>query len=272
MTTTRQIDGIDVLIEGAGEQTIVMIHGWPDTYRLWDAQVEAFKGRFRCVRFTLPGFDVSQPRQAYSRAQLIETFKHIVEQTCPGQQVILMLHDWGCVFGYQFAMRHPALVSRIVGVDIGDTTSRNYARSLSFKQKAMIVAYQGWLALAWRIGGRLGDRMTRSLVRAVRCPVDAERVGSCMNYPYYIQWSGAHGSYRHPLRFEPACPMLFVYGTKKPFLFHSPGWADALAMRPGNQVLAFETGHWVTVERPEQFNQAALAWLAAGTAGEAQAA
>src|SRR5687767_1532187 len=125
MTTTRQIDGIDVFIEGAGEQTIVMIHGWPDTYRLWDAQVEAFKGRFRCVRFTLPGFDVSKPRQAYSRAQLVETFQHIVEQTCPGQKVILMLHDWGCVFGYQFAMRHPALVSRIVGVDIGDTTSRN---------------------------------------------------------------------------------------------------------------------------------------------------
>jgi pimeloyl-ACP methyl ester carboxylesterase len=83
MTATRQIDGIDIYIEGAGDETIVMIHGWPDTYRLWDAQVEAFKGRFRCVRFTLPGFDVDKPRQAYSRAQLIDTFKHIVEQTCP---------------------------------------------------------------------------------------------------------------------------------------------------------------------------------------------
>jgi pimeloyl-ACP methyl ester carboxylesterase len=183
-----------------------------------------------------------------------------------------MLHDWGCMFGYQFAMQHPDLVSRIVGVDIGDTTSRGYLRSLSFKAKAMILAYQGWLAIAWRIGGRLGDRMTRWMARALRCPVDAERVGSCMNYPYYILWTGAHGSYRHPLKFAPACPMLFAYGAKKPFLFHSPAWAEKLAAQPGNRVLAFDTRHWVTVERPEQFNQAALAWLAAGSADAAQAA
>ena len=42
------IDGIEVLIEGSGRpdaQTIVMIHGWPDTLRLWDAQVAALTGR-----------------------------------------------------------------------------------------------------------------------------------------------------------------------------------------------------------------------------------
>ena len=39
-----------------------MVHGWPDTYRLWDGQVEALKDRYRCVRFTLPGFDAAQPR------------------------------------------------------------------------------------------------------------------------------------------------------------------------------------------------------------------
>ena len=43
-----------------------MIHGWPDTYRLWDAQVAFFKDRYRCVRFTLPGFDIDKPRRAFS--------------------------------------------------------------------------------------------------------------------------------------------------------------------------------------------------------------
>jgi len=32
--------------------------------------------------------------------------KDIAERTSPSRKVILMLHDWGCVFGYQFAMRH----------------------------------------------------------------------------------------------------------------------------------------------------------------------
>src|SRR6478735_2879020 len=42
----------DLHIEGTGPETIVMIHGWPDTYRLWDKQVEHLKDRYRCIRFT----------------------------------------------------------------------------------------------------------------------------------------------------------------------------------------------------------------------------
>ena len=33
-----RIDGVEVFVEGVGP-AIVMIHGWPDTHRLWDAQV-----------------------------------------------------------------------------------------------------------------------------------------------------------------------------------------------------------------------------------------
>jgi pimeloyl-ACP methyl ester carboxylesterase len=50
--------------------------------------------------------------------------------------------------------------------------------------------------------------------------------------------------------------MLFVYGSRKPW-----AWADALAARAGNQVLALETGHWVMSEQPQRFNQAVDAWL-----------
>jgi pimeloyl-ACP methyl ester carboxylesterase len=258
-----QIDGIDVFVEGEGDETIVMIHGWPDTYRLWDAQVAFFKDRYRCVRFTLPGFDVDKPRRAFSLAETIGTIKDIIEQTCAGRKVILMLHDWGCVFGYQFAMRHPSLVAKIVGVDIGDTGAE-HVRSLSAKAKAMIFAYQIWLVIAWRIGGRVGDWMTRSMARALRAPGDARFIDSRMNYPYDIAWTGAHGSYRDMVRFEPAVPMLFVYGRRKPFLFHTPAWADALGALPGSQVRAFRTGHWVMSEQPQQFNEVVDAWLAAG--------
>ncbi len=41
------VEGVDVLVEGEGRESIVMIHGWPDTYRLWDAQVAFFKSRYR---------------------------------------------------------------------------------------------------------------------------------------------------------------------------------------------------------------------------------
>jgi pimeloyl-ACP methyl ester carboxylesterase len=42
---TLQIGGVDVFVEGDGPESIVMIHGWPDTYRLWDEQVAFFRQR-----------------------------------------------------------------------------------------------------------------------------------------------------------------------------------------------------------------------------------
>ena len=261
---TLKIGGIDVFVEGDGPESIVMIHGWPDTYRLWDEQAAFFKQRYRCVRFTLPGFDIDKPRRAYSLEEMIDLLKAIIERTSPGRKVILMLHDWGCAFGYQFAMRHPSLVSKIVGVDIGDAGTRAHIRSLTAKAKAMVFAYQIWLAIAWRIGGPIGDWMTLRMARIARAPGDARLIDSRMNYPYYIRWMKAYGSYRGMVRFEPPVPMLFIYGKRKLFLFHTPAWADALAARPGNEVRAFDTHHWVMAERPQEFNEVVDAWLASG--------
>lgn len=258
-----EVGGVEIRVEGEGPQTVVMIHGWPDTWRLWDAQVAALKPHFRCVRFTLPGFDVDGPRRAHSLAELIEFFRQVVLATCPDGRAILMVHDWGAVFGYQFAMKHPQLVSKIVGVDIGDTVERAYIQSLKASAKLAIFLYQSWLAIAWRIGGSLGDRMTRKMMRALKVPSDPALAGSCMSYPYYIQWTGMHGSYRHLSPVRPACPMLFIYGSNKPFLFHSPEWAGMLGRDPRNQVVPMDTRHWVMVEQPEAFNAVVLRWLSA---------
>jgi len=259
------IDGIDVHIEGEGADTIVMIHGWPDTYRLWDAQVAFFKQRYRCVRFTLPGFDIEKPRRAVPFEEMIATLKKIVDQTSAGRPVTLMLHDWGCVFGYQLFMRHPSLVSRIVGVDIGDAGTREHQGSLTLMAKAMVFAYQLWLALAWRIGGLIGNGMTLAMARIAHCPSDPRFIDSRMDYPYYIRWAKAHGSYRGVVRFQPNVPMLFIYGTKKPFMFHTRAWAEALAARDGNRVEALPTGHWVMIQKPDEFNQIADNWLSSRT-------
>lgn len=273
MKQQLQIDGIDVLIEGEGDETIVMLHGWPDTYRLWDAQVAALAPRYRCVRFTLPGFDSSKPRRAFGLAEMLATFERIVAGVSPGRKVTLMLHDWGCVFGYQFYMRHPELVSRIVGVDIGDVESKAYLQSLSLGAKLMVVWYQLWLAVAWKVGGGLGDRMTHFMVRLMKVPADPRYITSAMNFPYYITWTGAHGSYRDRQHFVPACPMLFIYGSRKAFMFHSKPWAEALASQPGCRVLGFKADHWPMVREPEAFNAAVASWLdetAAGVAPQAK--
>ena len=34
MQSTTVVEGIDVIVEGEGERTLVMVHGWPDTYQI----------------------------------------------------------------------------------------------------------------------------------------------------------------------------------------------------------------------------------------------
>ena len=67
------------MIEGQGAQTIVCIHGWPDTYRLSDFTVESLKGQPSCVRFTLPGFEGLPKGHALSLAELSARLQAIVD-------------------------------------------------------------------------------------------------------------------------------------------------------------------------------------------------
>ena len=83
------VAGIDVHVEGEGPETIVMVHGWPDTYRLWDRQVAALRDRYRCVRFTLPSFDASQPRKAFTLD--LDRITH--EATKEGEALSILMVD-----------------------------------------------------------------------------------------------------------------------------------------------------------------------------------
>ena len=256
-----RIDGIEVIVEGQGTKSILMIHGWPDTHRLWDGQVAALSERYRCVRFTLPGFDRKPGKHAHSLDEVIELIRRIVEQACAGERVVLLVHDWGCLFGYQFATRYPDLVERVIGVDIGDAGSRRNLAELGAKGKLLVLAYQLWLATAWRIGGAIGDLMARGMARALRCPTDPRSIHSGMGYPYALRWFGVAGGLKNLKTFEPRTPMLFIYGERKPFMFHSQAWAERLAARPQSRVLGLPTGHWVMIGRAREFNDAVSAWL-----------
>ncbi len=78
---------------------MLLIHGWPDTRRLWDSTVQALEPHFRCVRFTLPGYDLTRSARPVSLAEMTALIAAIVDAVSPGRPVTLLLHDWGSVFG-----------------------------------------------------------------------------------------------------------------------------------------------------------------------------
>ena len=199
MNKPIKVAGIDVWLEGEGPHTVVMLHGWPDSPALWDSSVEVLKSGYRCVRFHLPGYQLGTPSQPLSVVGATTLINAVVDAVSPMEPVTLLLHDWGCLFGYEFAARHPHRVARVIGVDIGDTGSHAYLKSLSARQKLMIAGYQLWLVAAWLLGPRapgLANRMTRFMARSIGCRNDPQRVVWQMNYPYAMQWLGSFGGLR----------------------------------------------------------------------------
>jgi cis-3-alkyl-4-acyloxetan-2-one decarboxylase len=255
----------ELLIEGQGHKTLVLVHGWPDTLRIWDDTVAALKPHYRCVRFTLPGFEPGAPRQAWPLDEIVGVIERIVDQVSPGRPVTLLLHDWGCFFGYQYAARHATRVERVIGVDIGDAGSRYHLEELGPKAKLGMVSYQLMLALAWKLGGTLGDAMARRTARRLGAP--ALDVRSQQGYPYAMQWFGVQGGFGRLRAFAPTMPMLFIHGERKPFTFHSANWTDRVRARPGCRVIGMPTGHWVMTQRPAEFQAALLDWLRYTDAG-----
>lgn len=199
----------------------------------------------------------AHPRQIRQLDDIVAELLAVLDAVSPHQPVVLLLHDWGCVFGYALATRHPTRVSAVIGIDVGDAGSRAHVAGLSAKAKLMIAGYQLWLALAWNLGGVVGNRMTRRMASLLRAPGALITIGSWMNYPYHVQWT--RGYQRKP--FSPSIPMLFVYGTRKPFMFHSQAWCSDVAARPHSEVHALRANHWVSYEAAEEFNVLALAWL-----------
>jgi pimeloyl-ACP methyl ester carboxylesterase len=265
--TALNVQDLDVFIEGEGP-VVLMLHGWPDSPALWDDTVAALRDGYRCVRFALPGYALSKPPRPVSVDQMSALIAAVADAVSPNEPVTLLLHDWGCFFGYEYAARHPLRVARVVGVDIGDTNSGAYLQSLSGKEKRAIAGYQLWLAAAWKIGRfapGLADRMTRHMAHKMGCRTDPARIGWQMNYPYAMQWWGSFGGLRGVARvgkvLGPVLPTLFLFGRRKPFMFHSQRWVDQLAQTPGCAVQGFDAGHWLMRQKPAEFNAAVRGWL-----------
>jgi pimeloyl-ACP methyl ester carboxylesterase len=263
MKNELMIAGVPVFVEGDGEETIIMVHGWPDTYRVWDKQVAFFKKKHRCVTLTLPGFGEQRQPKGYTLDHLMSVLEQVVDHVSPAQKVTLMLHDWGCVFGYQFAMSHPNRVARIIAIDVGDANSPVFKKELSVAAKLMLFAYQITLALAWYLGGRVGDAITRGMCKALQGKAELSHVHSGMNYPYAMRWMGALGSFNALRQVEPACPFFYAFGRKKPFMFQSRVWTEKLSRSSSNVVRGFDSGHWVMIDCADEFNTAVGDWLTA---------
>jgi pimeloyl-ACP methyl ester carboxylesterase len=273
-STTGPITG-PFAAETAGDPAAPMLffmHGWPDNASLWRKQFAALSGQFYCVAVSMPNFgDRAEKAGGHDFPRLVEGLAATLRQYQQrGHPVTLVTHDWGAYLGYMLQRRYPELVDRMVALDIG-----GHARPNNFKEAVFTIAYQWALVLCWWVGGvlpPLGNLMARGVGKVVRVPRrQRANMRSRQCYPYFYFWRGMLFSrWKSSLLgfYKPGCPIYYLYGQRKPVMFHTERWLKLVEESGGRCEAVAGGGHWFMETHPDIVNRAIAEWCApqAGTA------
>ncbi|WFR72946.1 alpha/beta fold hydrolase [Prescottella defluvii] len=98
----------------AGE-TLVLVHGWPDTHDLWQHVIPHLADRFRIVSYDTRGAGASSTPGAvssYALPHLARDLFAVIDAVSPDAPVHVLAHDWGSVETWE-AVCEPGAEQRI---------------------------------------------------------------------------------------------------------------------------------------------------------------
>jgi haloacetate dehalogenase len=100
---------------------IVLLHGFPQTGHCWRKVMPALAARFTVVAPDLRGYgDSDRPASGYDKRRMAADIAELI-QTLALAPVVLVGHDRGGRVAHRFALDYPALLTRLVLLDIAPT-------------------------------------------------------------------------------------------------------------------------------------------------------
>jgi pimeloyl-ACP methyl ester carboxylesterase len=94
---------------------LVLIHGFPQTWRQWSPLVERLESRYRIIAPSLRGLGGTPgPAAGYDKHTLARDIRLIVARECGDQPVTICGHDLGSHVAFAYALQYRALVSGLV--------------------------------------------------------------------------------------------------------------------------------------------------------------
>jgi pimeloyl-ACP methyl ester carboxylesterase len=252
-------------IEGKPDgPALVFIHGWPDNVSLWRHQVEALGPEFCCVLVTLPNFgEQTVMAGGFDFPELVDRLAATIRQVQPDGKVGLVTHDWGAYIGYWLEKAQPELVDKMAALDIG-----GHFEPAGLKPSLMIMWYQWSLVACWLVGGLippLGGWLSKGVGKVIRVPSRQRAlIRSRYNYPYFYLWRGMFLPWKRTSLlgdYRPRCPVLYLFGERKPVMFHSPQWLEMVAESGGYAEGINGAGHWLMETHADIVNDKLSHWF-----------
>jgi pimeloyl-ACP methyl ester carboxylesterase len=111
---------LHVVTQGAGSTLLLFVHGFPEFWYAWRAQLEAFGHDHLAAALDMRGFNLSSKPASvrhYRAKHLVEDLRQVIVHFSAkhgSQRIVLIAHDWGGAVAWNFAAQHPELLERLV--------------------------------------------------------------------------------------------------------------------------------------------------------------
>ena len=244
--SAASVDGLKIhsSVSGSGRGAIVFVHGWTCDSSSWGAQVPVFAKKYRVLTLDLPGHGQSaSPADGKFSMELFARAVEAVRAEARVDRIVLVGHSMGAPVIRQYARLYPQHVAGLVAVD-GPLDMRSFPPA-GFKPPVM----------SGPDGVKNRESMIKGMFTPQTPPALQQQILAMMLHAPESTAAGAMQAILDPAlaKIEPTpMPALGIYaGTAQ--LPKVEDVRQALPKFEETQVAG--TGHFVMMEKPEEFNR-----------------
>ena len=140
----RTVDGVRLRLRDTGPRdapAVILIHGFGSSLDTWEPWAKALSGKYRVIRFDLPGFGLTGPDPTgdYTDTREIKILVDLMDQLGV-QRASLIGNSLGGRIAWNFAALHPDRVARLVLVSPDGFASPGFQYGVAPKTPLMMRA------------------------------------------------------------------------------------------------------------------------------------
>ena len=267
--TRIDVDGVGIEYEAVGEgRPVVLLHGFPDSGRLWRHQVPALADAgFRVIVPDLRGYGRSdKPEQVDAYSMMLLAGDVMAMMSDAGvDRAHVVGHDWGAGLAWAMASLAPGSVDHLVVMSVGNPVT--FLRTLEQRQKSwyMLLFQFPGIAERWLTEDNWANfRSWAGHPDADQVIAELEETGSLTpGLNYYRANVGPESWVGPPLELPPVqAPAMGLWSTGDIALTEVQMTDSAKNMAGSWRYERLDgPGHWMQLEAPDQVNALLLDFL-----------
>jgi epoxide hydrolase 4 len=259
---------------------VILLHGFPETWRCWERQLPFFASRgYYALAPDQRGYNVSdKPRgiTSYNRDTLAADIVGLIQDS-GHEQAYIVGHDWGGVVAWWLGIKYPQYVARLAILNAPHPTamSRQLRTSMTQRLRSMYAAFFQLPGLPELV---LRSENWRALTRGL---VDTSRPGAftAATLKHYREAWERPGAITAMLNWYRAAarlpterlsslrviaPTLIIWGARDPFLGRTLATDSFPFCDDGKLIFLEDATHWLHHEEAPRVNQAIASFFSAG--------